>query len=60
MSVWLLIVTVTFTGQPMTLDLPADTIYLSADRCEIAGKFIADTLAQEWTDVRWKCVEVPR
>ena len=58
MSLWLLIVTVVYLDQPMTLDIPAETVFQSGDRCMIAGKFVTDSLRQDGMKVSFKCVEV--
>ena len=60
MSLWLLIVTVIFLEQPMTFDLPSETIFQSPERCYIAGKYVSDSLAQDGMKVSFKCVEIPR
>ena len=62
MSLWLLVVTIHFLilDRGLTLDLPSETVFLSRDRCEIAGKYLTDSLTQDGTTAEWKCVEIPR
>ena len=60
MSLWLLVVTVMFMERPMVFDLPSETIFQSADRCMIAGKYVSDSLAQDGMKVSFKCVEITR
>jgi hypothetical protein len=59
-SLWLLVVTVHFLllDRGMTLDLPSETIFQSHERCQIAGKYITDSLTQDGTHAEWKCVEI--
>ena len=60
MTLWLLIVTVhfTFLDRGMTLDLPPETVFRSAEKCNDAGKLEEAMLTQDGTRVEWKCVEI--
>ncbi len=62
MSIWLLVVTVhfIFLDRGMTLDIPAETVFQSNERCQTAGKYVTDNLTQDGTTAEYKCVEIPR
>lgn len=58
---WFLIMVIQFSVGPVDkLEIPGEKPYLSIQDCNEAGREIANYLNQDFNNVKWRCVSLPK
>lgn len=60
MTIWLLVMTLHFTLDSTSLELPIASLYQTHTQCRYTGEQLTQMLTQDFVTVTWVCVEKQR